>query len=203
MPKHMQTKMLRVLEEREVVKVGGNRSIPISVRIIAATNQDLLEQVKNGEFREDLYYRLNVIHLPVPPLRERREDIPVLFSHYLKKFTEDYHMEEKKMDQKVMELIRSYAWPGNIRQLVNLAEQLITLVEGELISVEHLPPLIRDQPVQAKTGHTLRSDRSEYEKEMIERTLLEMRGNKTKAANRLGIHRTTLYKKMKQYRLNV
>ncbi|WP_368505646.1 sigma 54-interacting transcriptional regulator [Alkalihalophilus sp. As8PL] len=203
MPKHMQTKMLRVLEEREVVKVGGNRSIPISVRIIAATNQDLLEQVKNGEFREDLYYRLNVIHLPVPPLRERREDIPVLFSHYLKKFTEEYHMEEKKMDQKVMELIRSYAWPGNIRQLVNLAEQLITLVEGELISVEHLPPLIRDQPVQAKEGHTLRSDRSEYEKEMIERTLLEVSGNKTKAANRLGIHRTTLYKKMKQYRLNV
>ncbi|KMJ55018.1 hypothetical protein AB685_29475 [Bacillus sp. LL01] len=203
MPKHMQTKILRVLEEREVVKVGGNRSIPISVRIIAATNQDLLEQVKNGEFREDLYYRLNVIHLPVPPLRERREDIPVLFSHYLKKFTEDYYMEEKKMDQKVMELIRSYAWPGNIRQLVNLAEQLITIVEGELISVEHLPPLIRDQSVEAKKGHTLRSDRSEYEKEMIERTLLEVSGNKTKAANRLGIHRTTLYKKMKQYRLNV
>jgi transcriptional regulator with PAS, ATPase and Fis domain len=204
MPLQMQTKILRVLEEREVVRVGGNRNIPINVRIIAATNRNLLERVKEGSFREDLYYRLNVIHIEIPPLRRRREDIPLLFSHYLKHFSEVYGVKEKIVDHRVMEQLRRYEWPGNIRQLVNVVEQLMTLVDDHTIKLTHLPNTIKEQKTKPVVeGNSLKSERVEHEKLLIQRILEEVDGNKTKAAKRLGIHRTTIYKKMRQYGLNV
>ncbi|MFC0473667.1 sigma-54 interaction domain-containing protein [Halalkalibacter kiskunsagensis] len=203
MPKQMQTKILRVLEEREVVKVGGSSSIPINVRIIAATNHNLFERVKEGLFREDLYYRLNVIHIEIPPLRRRREDIPLLFSHYLKHFSEVYGVNEKKVDHSVMEQLRVYEWPGNIRQLINIVEQLITLVDDHTIRITHLPNIIKEQKVEfVEEENSLKSERIEKEKLLIKRILEEVDGNKTKAAKRLGIHRTTIYKKIRQYGLN-
>ncbi|WP_052144518.1 sigma-54-dependent Fis family transcriptional regulator [Halalkalibacter okhensis] len=198
MPKHMQTKILRVLEERKVMKVGGSEEIPINVRVIAATHHTLHEKVKEGAFREDLYYRLNVIELEIPSLRRRRADIPILFSHYLKQFSKENNVEVKKVDPKAMELLMSYDWPGNIRQLLNTAEQLVTLVDGEVIKPIDLPSIIKDQQRNINVP-PLKLERSEKEKLLIEQILEEVGGNKTEAAKRLGIHRTTLHKKLKQY----
>nr|WP_235714878.1 sigma 54-interacting transcriptional regulator [Halalkalibacter akibai] len=198
MPKQMQTKILRVLEEREVVRVGGATSTPIDVRVIAATNQNLVERVNEGSFREDLYYRLNVIHITIPPLRKRREDIPILFAHYLKLYYEKYKINEKSIADSVLERIKSYDWPGNIRQVVNTAEQLVTLVDGKQITVNDLPDAVRSQPLSINKKPSLKSERVEYERDAIHRILTEVGGNKTKAAKRLGIHRTTLYKKLNE-----
>jgi transcriptional regulator with PAS, ATPase and Fis domain len=200
MPKHMQTKILRVLEERKVMKVGGNQEVPVNVRVIAATHQVLLEKVKVGSFREDLYYRLNVIELEIPPLRRRRSDIPILFAYYLKQFSRENKVEVKKVDPTAMEKVMSYDWPGNIRQLINTVEQLSVLVDGKIIKTIHLPAAIRDQQ-KVMVGQPLKLGRIENEKLTIEQMLEEVGGNKSEAAKRLGIHRTTLYKKMKQYNL--
>ncbi|MDT8862001.1 sigma 54-interacting transcriptional regulator [Alkalihalobacillus sp. MEB130] len=205
MPKHMQTKILRVLEEREVMKVGGIQTVPISVRVIAATHQNLLEKVNEGSFREDLYYRLNVIELTIPPLRRRQKDIPILFTHYLKKYFQEYKVQEKKVAPEVINKLMNYDWPGNIRQLVNTTEQLVTLVEEDVIEVSHLPAQVKDQSrttvISQSQSQPLKRNRMEQEKATIEEILEEVGGNKTEAAKRLGIHRTTIYKKLKQYNL--
>ncbi len=204
MPLSMQTKILRVLEEKEIVKVGGTKSIPLDVRIIAATNQKLIKRVEEGYFREDLYYRLNVINIEIPPLRKRKEDIPTLIAHYLDHFSKEYHVKPKNMDNAVMEALRTYDWPGNIRQLINTAEQLITLVEGDVIKYKHLPSVIREkqQHIPADVRQPLKTGRMEQEIVTIQEALERVQGNKTKAAKQLGIHRTTLYKKLNQYNLD-
>lgn len=203
MPLHMQTKILRVLEENEVVRLGGSRSISLDVRIIAATNQRLEERVREGDFREDLYYRLNVIHLEIPPLRKRKEDIPALIAHYLNRFSKEYGVSQKNIDQSVMEALREYDWPGNIRQLMNVVEQFINFVDGDSINYHHLPSVIRknQQTKTCEVHQPLKFERNETEILTIQKALEEVRGNKTAAARRLGIHRTTLYKKLRQFKI--
>ncbi|WP_240376235.1 sigma-54 interaction domain-containing protein [Bacillus piscicola] len=207
MPLAMQAKLLRILEEKSVVKVGGHVRIPVNVRIIAATNDNLEELVVAHTFREDLYYRLHVIHVPLPPLRERKEDIPLLVGHFIRKFSEDYQLSVKNIDQHAMEHLRAYHWPGNVRELANVAEQLVILTEGNDIRTLDLPAHIQEcvpELTDKQTGSTiLKENQHQHEKELIEKTIQQYNGNKTEAAAALGIHRTTLYKKIKDYQLSL
>jgi transcriptional regulator with PAS, ATPase and Fis domain len=203
MPLHMQAKILRVLQEKEIERVGGIGNIPIHVRIIAATNQRLEERVKSGSFREDLYYRLNIIRVIVPSLKERKDDIPILLSHHLNRFCEQYGFKTKTFTRKAIEALVKYDWPGNIREVVNTAEQLVTLVEEDTIELNDLPQNVTGE---TRTGNyettesviPLKAERLEQERETIQRVLREVDGNKTKAAEVLGIHRSTLYQKLKR-----
>ncbi|MFB5664200.1 sigma 54-interacting transcriptional regulator [Alteribacillus sp. HJP-4] len=199
----MQAKILRILEEREVVRVGGHARIPLQVRIIAATNEDLIGLVESGRFREDLLYRLHVIPIHVPPLRERTSDIPLLFQHYMQYFAEENDLPPKELQQEALEMLMDYEWPGNIRELMNIAEQIMILSDHYTISASDLPPLIRRQANQPEeTNKTpLREEQCRREKQMIMTAIEEHRGNKTKAAQALGIHRTTLYKKIKEHQV--
>ncbi|SDI60384.1 sigma-54 interaction domain-containing protein [Alteribacillus bidgolensis] len=203
MPLPMQAKLLRILEEREVVKIGSHVRVPLHVRVIAATNESLKDLVENKQFRKDLYYRLNVININITPLRERTEDIPLLFGHYVKKFCKENGISVKQIDQHAMECLMNYRWPGNIRELTNIAEQLVVLTEGSMIKESDLPDDIRNSvlPSSSTTEYSLKSKKMLQEKELIEEELEKHEGNKTKTADALGIHRTTLYKKLNEYNL--
>ncbi|MDQ0253259.1 transcriptional regulator with PAS, ATPase and Fis domain [Evansella vedderi] len=205
MPLAMQAKILRVLEEEEIVPVGGNHTKSLDVRVIAATNCHLIDRVKSGDFREDLYFRLNVILIDLPPLKRRREDIPLLLDFYLKELANKFYLAPKVIDKGAVKALMNYHWPGNIRELVNVVEQLLTLVDGDTILYEHLPLNIKqaayDRTVEQEDSTSLIKERGNQEKMMIRRVLAEMNGNKTKAAKRLGIHRTTLYQKIRKYQL--
>ncbi|WP_254901274.1 sigma-54-dependent Fis family transcriptional regulator [Tuberibacillus sp. Marseille-P3662] len=199
----MQAKILRVLQEKEVERVGGSRKIPVHVRVVAATNHHLEAMVDSGDFREDLYYRLNIIRLMVPSLKERKDDIPMLLSHHLQRFCEIYDFSAKTFTRNAMEALVQYDWPGNIREVVNMAEQLVTLVENTTIGVNNLPKNIVGSPSKQKqtvitTGQSLKSQQQEQEREAIRSVLTQANGNKTKAAELLGIHRSTLYQKLKR-----
>ena len=211
LPLFMQTKLLRVLQEKEAERVGGLHKYQINARIIAATNKNLEELVNNGLFREDLYYRLNIIQLHIPPLRQRKQDIPILLSYYLRKVCETYQIPTKSCTSKAVSSFMQYDWKGNIRELVNTVERLVTLIDGPVIDQHHLPEFM------TKPGIPLTTEREESrhpsliqeakvisnqkEKEMIMNTLRETGGNKKKAAELLGIHRTTLYQKLKKYNI--
>ncbi|RKD75921.1 transcriptional regulator [Sinobaca qinghaiensis] len=201
----MQAKILRVLEERAVTKVGGLAQIPLNVKVIAATNANLEKRVKEGTFREDLYYRLHVIPVDVAPLRQRPKDIPLLFSHYMQRFSKENNIEVKQMDQEALEAFMSYEWPGNIRELMNVTEQLVTLVDGNEITLKDLPDIVSSR-LNGETGmvednHSLKSEQHKQEKQVIIQALEKHEGNKSKAAQDLGIHRTTLYKKIKDFQI--
>ncbi|MFC4737310.1 sigma-54 interaction domain-containing protein [Bacillus daqingensis] len=202
MPLHMQTKILRVLEEESVVRVGGSRVIQLDVRIITATNQNLLKKVEEGTFRKDLYYRLNVIQLELPTLRERKEDIPALVQHYIPKLAYKHSLEQKTFTKEAMQKLRSYDWPGNIRELVNVLEQVLTLADGSAVEVHDLPHAVQ-AGADPEPKALLHEGQESREKSMIESVLEEAAGNKTKAAEKLGIHRTTLHKKIKRYGIEV
>nr|WP_246238233.1 sigma 54-interacting transcriptional regulator [Alkalicoccus luteus] len=202
MPLHMQTKILRVLEEEAVVRVGGSQMIQLDVRIITATNQNLLKKVEEGTFRKDLYYRLNVIQLELPTLRERKEDIPALVQHYIPKLAYKHSLEQKTFTKEAMQKLRSYEWPGNIRELVNVLEQVLTLADGTAVEVHDLPHAVQAAAEQEPKA-MLHERKESREKSMIETVLEEAGGNKTKAAEQLGIHRTTLHKKIKRYSIEV
>ncbi|WP_228027591.1 sigma 54-interacting transcriptional regulator [Bacillus fonticola] len=207
MPLHMQAKILRVLQEREIERVGGSKKKSIAVRIIAATNQNLEDMVTEGTFREDLYYRLNIIRLRVPSLKERKKDIPVLLSHHLNRFCELYGFQEKGFTREAIQALMAYDWPGNVREVVNIAERLVTIVEEGTIRLADLPEVMVKQTDTSvmvpglEVDFTLKDERSQQERQIIEKILVEVNGNKTKAAERLGIHRTTLYQKLKRYHL--
>ena len=192
LPLNLQSKLLRVLAEKKVVRVGSTREIRVDFRIIAATNQSLEQLVKKGEFREDLYYRLNVLQTELPPLRERKEDIEVLAKHFLKKFSEEYRKKIQGFDEKTMEILGNYSFPGNIRELINIVEQCIVLANGEMIMVETLPEKMRT-PTSAGASKTLFSDVDlekqveAFEKDLILRALEQSGGNKTQAAKLLNI----------------
>lgn len=209
MPLVMQTKLLRVLQEREVERVGGINKYRINVRIVCATNRDLKEMVNKGEFREDLFYRLNIIQLHIPPLRERKSDIPILLAYYLKEVCEKYQVPVKTFTAEAVAIFRSYSWRGNIREMVNSVERLVTMVDGNVIDVQHLPSSMREQsiPIKKETVapsliETARNDGNKREKEVIVQALKNAGGNKSKAAEILGIHRTTLYQKLKKHSIN-
>jgi two-component system response regulator HydG len=201
----MQVKLLRALQEREITRVGGETSIHIDVRVIAATNKDLFQDVKNGNFREDLYYRLNVVTLKVPPLRERREDIPLLAQHFLSTFSEKNHKQIKGVTPQAMDRFLKYPWPGNVRELMNAVERAVVLSRSDYLDEEDLPLSIReneqseDQSVFLKDGVSADLPLEDVEKATILRTLESTMGNKSEAARRLGITRKTLHKKLKKY----
>ena len=200
MPLQMQAKLLRVLEEREFERIGGNKKIILDARIIAATNEDIEEAVKKGKIREDLYYRLNVINIDIPPLRDRKEDIPLLAKHLLENLCNELDTEKKILKARTIEILKEYHWPGNIRELRNTLERAITISTGTEILPEHLPERILKKGLYHKSNldtiRPLKEVVKEAEREAILNALKETKGNKTLAAKKLGIHRTALYKKM-------
>ena len=197
----MQVKLLRVLQEQELQRVGGEETVKIDVRIIAATNRDLEEEVKKGTFREDLYYRLNVVMLTVPPLRERRADIPLLVGHFVRKFAEKNRRSVECITPVCMDLLCRYPWPGNVRELENAIERGVILMRGDQLTEKSLPLTIQRQETLVADDASDERPASlfEAEKNMILQTLSETSGNKSEAARRLGITRKTLQNKLHKY----
>ncbi len=202
----LQVKLLRVLQEGEFERVGDTKTVKVDVRIIAATNQDLKKAIKEGTFREDLYYRLNVIPIYVPPLRERKDDIPLLVEHFLKKSTQ--RVKNKKVvdiSKEAMDIFLEYDWPGNVRELENVIERAVILCKKDRIEKDDLPDFLKEIkpcfPVSFSTKRKiapLKEALKSSEREIIENALRECGGNKKKAAQILGINRTTLYNKMRE-----
>lgn len=194
----MQVKLLRVLQEREIVRVGGDEVIKIDVRIIAATNRNLIEEVEKGNFREDLFYRLNVVSLNMPSLRERREDIPLLAQHFLTVFAEKNHKDIKGLTPQAMDGLLKYEWPGNIRELMNVIERAVVLSRDEYLDEEDLSLINRNKPAVEHIIHG-NIPLEDVERNTVLETLEAAEGNKSEAARRLGITRRTLHKKLKKY----
>jgi PAS domain S-box-containing protein len=202
MPLPMQAKLLRVLQEREVERVGGTSSRRVDIRIIAATGRLLEELVGEGTFRADLYYRIHVIPVHIPPLRDRREDIGEIAEHFLSKISADTGEPRRRLSPELLGILRSYAWAGNVRELQNVLERAVAMARGEVLLPEHLPPhLLRAVPDAGKevTPGSLASAKAEAERAAILAALKATRGNKTKAADLLRIHRVKLYEKMKRH----
>jgi len=194
-----QSKVLRVLEEQRVEPLGSNRQVNVDVRVIAATNKKLEDEIGRNAFREDLFYRLNVIPFYVPPLRERTEDLPVLAAHFLNEFCEAYGKKAKDFTGPAMEVLLAYPWPGNVRELRNLVERLVIMCPSPKIEPHHLPPeLFRGASKSPqKPYESLQEARSAYERDFVLRKLEENRWNMTKAAAALGLERSHLYRKMR------
>jgi two-component system response regulator HydG len=200
----MQAKLLRVLQEREITRVGGEEAIKVDVRVIAATNKDLAQEIQAGHFREDLYYRLNVVGLTVPPLRERKEDIPLLAQYFMTRFAEKNRKPVKQITPQAMDRLLKHPWPGNVRELMNSIERAVVLSRSEYLDEQDLPTGARQDlseeqvsPAAASLPPDLPLD--EVEKATILKTLESVKGNKSEAARRLGITRRTLHKKLKKY----
>jgi two-component system response regulator HydG len=195
MSANIQVHLLRVLEEREFTRVGGNEPIKVDVRVISATNKDLGRAIASGDFREDLYYRLNVVTIELPPLRERREDIPLLAQHFLNKFASENRKEVIGFSPDATEFLLDYDWPGNVRELENAIERAVILAKDSLITVADLP----QKSMSPAYSTTPRQNLKEVEKDHILNILRETGGNYSEAARVLGITRMTLYKKAKEY----
>ena len=196
----LQAKLLRVLQEHEVDKVGGKAPIPVDVRVIATTNSDVRRRIQDQEFREDLYYRLNVIPLNLIPLRERKDDIPILAEHFMNQFCQENSRSPVKMDPATLALLKKYSWPGNIRELGNIIERTCLMCQGDTLLPAHL--FFDDEPLSSgknAAGARLTGTISEMEKELILQTLKEFSDNKTKAAESLGISIRTLRNKLNEY----
>jgi two-component system response regulator HydG len=205
MPLSMQAKLLRVLENGEVVRVGSNEPIQVDVRVISATNSDLAERVKDKEFREDLYFRIKGATIAIPPLRERREDIPLLIDHFISQANDKHGRKVKGLTQEARRVLMAYPWPGNIRQLRNAVENMVVLAGGERITVDDLPPEIHHPPQELagqQLGQLAGISIEEAERELIRNTLQMVGGNREQAASILGIGERTLYRKIKEYGLN-
>jgi len=210
-PLNLQVKLLRVLQERVFERVGGVESIAVNVRLIAATNRSLKEEMRHGRFREDLYYRLNVVHLTIPPLRKRSEDIPLLVAHFLKKYNKLRELKNPiiGVDQQVMRIFFDYKWEGNVRELENMIERTMILCAGETIQINDLPKQLRDNgtnlwdletiPVNGSLPETL----SLIEKKLIERALGMANNIQSKAAEILGIKKNLLHYKIKNYNISI
>nr|WP_217909566.1 sigma-54 dependent transcriptional regulator [Desulfosediminicola flagellatus] len=196
----MQVKLLRVLQEHELQRVGGEKTIQVDVRIIAATNRNLEDEVKTGNFREDLYYRLNVVMLEVPPLRTRAGDIPLLVNHFVRKFAEKNRRSVQSVIPECMEALNSYPWPGNVRELENAIERGIILMRGDQLTQKSLPLSVQNYKRQsAPEADTEPASLYEAEKRLVIETLAKTEGNKSEAARRLGITRKTLQNKLNKY----
>lgn len=191
----MQVRLLRAIQEREVQRVGSNQTISVDVRLIAATHRDLAAEVNAGRFRQDLYYRLNVVAIEVPSLRQRREDIPLLAGHFLQRFAERNRKAVKGFTPQAMDLLIHYDWPGNIRELENAVERAVVLLTGEYISERELPLAIASTPIPLGQSQDIQP-LVEVEKEVILAALEKTGGNKTEAARQLGITRKTLLAKL-------
>ncbi|MFW6010472.1 MAG: sigma-54-dependent transcriptional regulator [Gemmatimonadota bacterium] len=200
-----QVKLLRVLQQREVVPVGATDPVQVDVRLIAATNRDLERDIEEGRFRRDLYYRLNVISLELPPLRDRGDDIPLLADHFLERMAEDREEEKKELDPDVVEIFQEYGWPGNVRELENVIERAVVLTSGTKIGTDVLPEKLRNPPAEPLVQESPPANPSleVIERAYIEHVLRAESGNKTRAAEVLGIDPSTLYRKINRYELDV
>ena len=196
-----QVKLLRVLQERQFERVGGEETLTVDVRVVAATNRNLAEEVKKGNFREDLYFRLNVVHIEVPPLRERKEDIPLLISHFLETLSSKNNRKVDSISAQARKALFAYSWPGNIRELQNAIEAGVVMCHGRTIELEDLPEQIKSIDNEDVLSVKLGSSLEEVEKELITRTISFCGGNKTKAATVLGIGRKTLHRKLLEYNM--
>jgi DNA-binding NtrC family response regulator len=200
---NMQLKLLRVLQEGEFERVGGTETLKVDVRIIAATNRDLAQMMLNGEFRQDLYYRLNVIPLEVPPLRERKDDIPLLLSHFLEKFNKQFNKNIEIIEDDAMKCLQNYTWQGNIRELENLIERSVVLNKTSKLTIKDFPNYVLNS--NGEINFDFDADGSlidivdSYEKQIILRALKENNFNKLRTAEKLGIHRSTFMSKLKKY----
>ena len=201
-----QAKVLRVLQEQTMEPVGGTTSIRVDARVLAATNKDLQAEIRGGRFREDLYFRLNVIPIFVPALRDRQEDIPLLAEHFMAGFAKEYGRRMKTFDPSAMVVLQQYAWPGNVRELRNVIERLMIMVVGDSISVGDLAfldhngvPRAEVEPVPPATKMTLYEARDQFERDLILRTLADQQGNMSRTAEVLGVERSNLYRKMKTF----
>jgi DNA-binding NtrC family response regulator len=211
LPKDMQVKLLQVIQEQEFERVGGLQTIKVDVRLITATNRNLFEDVKDGRFREDLYYRLNVIPAHLPPLRERKEDIPVLIGFFIEKFNKKLDRSVKYIDEKVTNLLIQYSWPGNIRELENLVERMILMARGDTIVFADLPSELKTTIESDSTNPSgirqkpfkdiMKNHMEDIEKQMIISVLEECGNNVTRAAKQLGLSRKGLQLKMMKYKL--
>ena len=196
-PPATQTKLLRVLQEGELERVGGNRTIHVNIRLIAASNRDLQELVKQGRFREDLFYRLNVVNIRLPALRERKEDIPFLVHFFIEKFNQRYGTDVKGISQRAMSLIIEYEWKGNVRELENTVESILVIHSPAVVDLPHLPQEIREfrekpEVIPIRIGTPL----EEVERELLVQTLKATKGNKRRAAELLGINVRTIHRKL-------
>jgi DNA-binding NtrC family response regulator len=211
MPQHLQTKILRVLQEQELERVGSNKPFKLDVRVLSATNCDLEQQVRQGQFREDLFYRLNVIPLQLPPLRERRQDIMELVGVFLEKFCRLMGRAPMTISRRALEVLEQHSWPGNVRELENLVERLVALTEGDVIHLEDLPAEMCGQGGVSgnvsldltESGMDMVAAITEIERGLITRALELSGGVKARAAVLLGINRTTLVEKMKRMGMSV
>jgi two-component system response regulator AtoC len=198
----MQVKILRVLEERAFERVGGQKTIEVDVRLIAATNKDLKKLVTEGKFRDDLFYRLSVVTVALPPLRDRREDIPLLVRGFLDELSRDNNKVVREITPDAMNVLMAYDWPGNVRELRNAVEQMVVLARSERLTVRDVPAAIRGAADLSKAP-LVRSDMTveDAERLLIIQALKEMAGNRTRAAQKIGISRRTLHRKLKEYGL--
>jgi DNA-binding NtrC family response regulator len=200
---NVQIKILRVLQERQFERVGGEDTLEVDVRIIAATNRNLKEEIQTGNFREDLYYRLNVVNIEIPPLRERKEDIPLLTHHFVEELAAENGRDIQGIDSKASMALYNYGWPGNVRELRNCIESAVVMSRGDVITVEDLPPFVQNSSeenfVRIGAGVSL----ADAEKEVIAFTLGLNKGNKSRTAEVLGIGRKTLHRKIQEYQIEV
>jgi transcriptional regulator with PAS, ATPase and Fis domain len=204
MPLEMQVNLLRVLEEKAIMRVGENKVVPVDVRIIAATNRSLYEEVSRGRFREDLFYRLNVISIIIPPLRERQGDVILLTNYYIDRISRKVGKNVESVEPAVFATLEAYHWPGNVRELANAIEYAVNLLPGEELKLSHLPPhLKKKQAVRTAVDDIEIMSLALVEKKAIENALIHFSGNITKVAGALGIGRNTLYDKMRKYGIRV
>jgi len=203
LPLPMQAKLLRAIQEKEIERIGGGKPLPVDVRIISATNSDLRAEIKNRKFREDLFYRLNVIPIHLPPLRERKEDLPLLANHFLNKYNHEFGKKIKGFKKEVLSLLNAYDWPGNVRELENLIERLVVLTKHGLIETEKLPSEIKGESsgVPSSAEARLKEAIKKFEADFIRQALEKAGGKKGKAAELLGIHRNTLINLAKKLKI--
>jgi DNA-binding NtrC family response regulator len=199
----VQIKILRVLQDRKFERVGGEETQEVDVRIISATNRDLKKEIEEGRFREDLFYRLNVVNIHVPPLRERKEDIALLASAFLREFSEENQKNIEGIDPKARLALFNYSWPGNIRELRNCIESAVVMAKGTILTTDDLPPSVVSGSENDYVKLNIGSSMEDAEREMIKATLRHENGNKSKTAEILGIGRKTLHRKIQEYKLDI
>lgn len=202
LPKDMQNKLLRVVQEKEVYRIGDHKGIPVDVRIISSSNKDVGKLVELGEFREDLFYRLNVIKIDLPPLRERKEDIPILTNHFVKKIAKMLKKEVEGVDSNVLQIFNNYPWPGNVRELQNVIERAINFTKEKIIRIEDLPENLMEFFGEKNLESSI-LDMKLIEKEQLIRAIRLYQGNVAKASRALGISRPTFYKKLKKFNIKL
>lgn len=197
----VQIKILRVLQDKKFERVGGEQTLEVDARIVSATNKDLKEEISRGNFREDLYYRLNVVNIHIPPLRERKEDIPLLVSAFLKEFAQENEKPVEAIDPKARSALYNYSWPGNVRELRNCIESAVVMCKGNIITTDDLPPSVVGETDGNYIKIDLGASLADAEKEIIRSTLSLNKGNKSRTAEMLGIGRKTLHRKIADYSL--